>query len=274
MRAADRRVEIERLLSLDREVGVEELATSLGVTQSTIRRDLTLLTNLGIVTRTYGGAVMSSGTSAEHTLRERALECRGQKDAIGQWAAQQIGENETVLLDAGTTVGRLAFHLRNRSRLTVVTSGMTSMLELADSDNVELIMLGGELRHISQGLVGPLAEVTLQRLTADRVFLGADGLVAERGVCEADNAQTNLKELMMARARLIYVLADSRKLGHGPFNAWAPLERPYTLVTDSGATDEQLAAFDLPHITTMVVDLPPARENNQKQEQHDQRHQL
>jgi DeoR/GlpR family transcriptional regulator of sugar metabolism len=256
MRAADRRAEIERLLSLDREVGVEDLARLLGVTSSTIRRDLSQLTTLGVVTRTYGGAVMSPSNGAEQSLRERSQEFRAEKDAIGRWAAQQIMDDETVLLDAGTTVGRLAFHLRNRSRLTVVTSGLTTLLELANSDNLDLVLLGGEVRHISQGLVGPLAESTLQRLTTDRVFLGADGLVADRGVCEASTVQTSLKELMMARSHAIYVLADSRKLGHAPFKAWAPLERPYTLVTDRGATEEQLAAFDLPHVTTVVVDTP------------------
>ncbi len=115
-------------------------------------------------------------------------------------------------------------------------------------------MLGGEVRHISQGLVGPLCEATLMRLSADRVFLGADGLDAERGICEASTVQTRLKEVMMTRAAKTYVLTDSRKLGQAPLTAWAPLDRPWTLVTDDGATDDQLKDFYArPHVEVVVV---------------------
>jgi len=104
-------------------------------------------------------------------------------------------------------------------------------------------VLGGTLRHISHGLVGPLTDMNLARLTADRVFLGADGLTADRGICEASPVQTHAKELMAARADAVYVLADSSKIGSRPFSAWAPLEGPWTLVTDTGVTETQLAPF-------------------------------
>lgn len=254
MRGADRRAEIQRVISLDREVGVEDLAQQLGVTASTIRRDLARLTSQGIVTRTYGGAVMSSNNSAEPPLRQRSKEARAEKDAIGRWAAGQVCEGETVILDAGTTVGRLAHYLRNRSDVHVITNGLTAISELVSADDIELTVLGGELRHISQGLVGPLCEATLMRLSADRVFLGADGLDAKRGICEASTIQTRLKELMMTRATKAYILTDSRKLGVAPFTAWAPIDRPWTLVTDEGATEEQLEDFRvLPDVEVVVV---------------------
>jgi DeoR/GlpR family transcriptional regulator of sugar metabolism len=254
MRAVERRAEIERVLSLDRQVGVDDLAKLLGVTASTIRRDLSHLTNQGVVTRTYGGAVMSSGGSPEEPLWQRSQEARAEKDAIGRWAASQVASGETVILDAGTTVGRLAYHLRNRTNNRVITNGLTSILELSNALGIELTVLGGEVRHISQGLVGPLCEATLMRLSADRVFLGADGLDAERGICEASTVQTRLKEVMMTRAAKTYVLTDSRKLGQAPLTAWAPLDRPWTLVTDDGATDDQLRDFYArPHVEVVVV---------------------
>ena len=253
MRAKDRREFLLRLIA-DNEVSVESLANRLHVTPSTIRRDLARLTSEGKVTRTYGGAVISADRSREPTVYQRAALCRAEKNAIGRWAAAQVAEGETVIIDAGTTTGRVAHHLRDRLGLTVVTNGLTALLELAGADDVEVVTLGGTLRHISQGFVGPLTEMMLTRLSAERLFLGADGLVANRGICEFSTVQTRLKELMATRARETYVVADHTKLGHAPFNAWAPLERPWTLVTDDGATAEQLAPFhQLSHTHVVVV---------------------
>lgn len=253
-RPSDRGREIQALLAAHGEVNVEELARMLNVTASTIRRDLARLTREGNVARTYGGAVISSARAAESTLYQRSRQARTAKNAIGRWAAEQIRSNETAILDAGTTVGRLAHHLRGRDRITVATNGLTSINELADADDIRVIALAGRLRHASQSFVGPMTDLTLARITADRAFLGADGLVAGNGICEASSDQTRTKELMMERARYVYVLADSSKLGQAPFHAWAPLPAPWILVTDDNATDEQLEPFRaLSYVDIVVV---------------------
>ncbi|GAA0536269.1 DeoR family transcriptional regulator [Saccharopolyspora subtropica] len=252
MPAGQRRALIERLVTEQGAVQVEQLAASLSVTPSTIRRDLSLLTEQGKLARTYGGAMPAA--TAEPSLGQRTRLATAEKDRIARWAAARIGSAEAVILDAGTTTGRLAHHLRDRAGLTVITNGITALTELADADAVRVIALAGEMRHISQGFVGPLAELTLSRITADKVFLGADGLDPRLGICEASLHQTRLKELMVERAREVYVLADASKLGTAPFNAWAPLPRSWTLVTDSSATDEALAPFRaLPGAKVVVV---------------------
>jgi DeoR/GlpR family transcriptional regulator of sugar metabolism len=254
MTSAERRTRILGLLSDTGGVSVDELAARLGVTASTIRRDLAKLTGDGAVTRTYGGAVGTGTEPAESPVQQRAHEARAQKDAIGRWAAGQVADGETVLLDAGTTVARAARHLRDRAGLTVITNGLTSIMELAGADDVEVVVLGGSLRHISHGLVGPITDMNLQRLSAHRVFLGADGLTADRGICEASPVQTRTKEVMAGQGGHVYVLADSTKIGAAPFTAWAPLDRPWTLVTDDGATEEQLAPVRaLVHVRITVV---------------------
>jgi DeoR/GlpR family transcriptional regulator of sugar metabolism len=242
-RGNDRHQRIQQLLEAHGEVNVEELARNLNVTASTIRRDLAKLTRAGNIARTYGGAVISSSRAKESTLYHREQQARLAKNAIGRWAAERICPGETVMLDAGTTVGRLAHHLRGRDRITVITNGLTAINELCDVDDVNIEVLAGRMRHSSQSFVGPMTDLVLSRLSADRAFLGADGLVADSGICEASLHQTRTKELMMARARHVYVLADSSKLGQAPFDAWAPLPGPWTLVTDDAATDEQLAPF-------------------------------
>ena len=258
MRAFERRGQIEQILRSYGPVSVDDLARRLGVTSSTIRRDLSKLDEEGKVTRTYGGARGDLAPFSEPSLYERARRSLSAKDAIGSWAAAQVAAGETVILDAGTTTARVARHLREVSQLTVVTNSLTALLALADAENVELIGLGGAFRHISHGFVGPLTELVLARLSADKLFLGADGLVAGRGICEASPDQTRIKELMIGSSRQVYVVADATKLGEAPFHAWAPLERDWTLVTDERASEEVLRPFrKRPEVTVVLAPSTP-----------------
>jgi DeoR/GlpR family transcriptional regulator of sugar metabolism len=221
---------------------VDELAQRFAVSPSTIRRDLALLTGEGQLVRTYGGAAPGLLTD-EQGVGERERLARPEKAAIARVAADMVSDGDTVLLDAGTTCGALARRLRDRHRLTVITSGLSSVEGLMGAKDVEVILLGGSMRAMTRGTVGPLAELVLRRLTARTVFLSADGVVAGRGLCEANFAQTTLKELMIGQAEDIVVLADASKLGRTASRWWTPLERSWTLITDHSATAEQLAPF-------------------------------
>ncbi|GAA3163077.1 hypothetical protein GCM10020255_047170 [Rhodococcus baikonurensis] len=86
------------------------------------------------------------------------------------------------------------------TNLTVIAAGLTALEALADADGVRVECLGGTLRQLSQGFVGPLAEASLQRVSFDKAFLGADAVTADLGICEAELDQTRLKEMMIERA--------------------------------------------------------------------------
>lgn len=247
-----RRTEIVRLAQTAGLADVEALAARFGVTASTIRRDLAQLTAEGLLARTYGGAI-ALDPHPESSLRQRSGESFEAKRAIAKWAASEVVPGETVLLDAGTTVGAMGEFLRDTERLTVITAGLTALEALADADDVRVECLGGTLRHVSQGFVGPLAESNLARVSFDRAFLGADAVTADRGICEAELEQTRLKELMIERAGRVYVLAHAAKLGERPFHAWAPLPPGVTLVTDSAASAEEVALFEAAGIDVVVV---------------------
>lgn len=255
MNGADRRGEIRDLLQV-RPIAVAELAERYGVSESTIRRDLARLSESGEIVRTYGGA-LSPGGAEEQTLHEREQLARRQKAAIAKAAETHVADCGLVLLDAGTTVGALAERLAARGGLTVATPGLTSINILAGVPGIELIVLGGSVRQLSLGMVGPLAESAVSRLTADAVFLGADGVVAGRGICEARPEQTALKQLMIERSRDVYVLADAGKLGRADSHWWAAFDRPWTLITDGGASEEQLRPFrDDPLCTVETAGAP------------------
>ncbi|GAA1253727.1 hypothetical protein GCM10009589_00770 [Arthrobacter pascens] len=144
----------------------------------------------GRLARTYGGAMALGAHHPEASLRQRTGEAFEQKHAIARWAASVIQPGESILLDAGSTVGALAHELRGFEKLSVTTPGINTMQELADSEGIDVDCLGGRLRSLSQSFVGPLAEAALERMSFDRVFLGADAVTAEDGICEANHAQT------------------------------------------------------------------------------------
>jgi DeoR family fructose operon transcriptional repressor len=203
---------------------IQELAERFRVSPSTIRRDLSMLARDGHVVRTYGGAV-------ERSVREKHGQHAAEKDEIAKAAAELVEDGEVIVLDAGTTTGRLATHLAHRE-LTVVTNGLTAILALAESTTVELIVLGGRLRHPNEAIVGASVLEQLRHIGADRVFLGTDGLSDQRGLCSPSLEQAHLKHAMLHCARHAYVLVDRSKFGQEPFRYWTPLDRSHTVLTN------------------------------------------
>lgn len=252
-----RRDEIVQLATTSGLASVDELSRVFDVTASTIRRDLAQLTAEGRLARTYGGA-MALSAHPESSLRQRSGEAFRPKRAIARNAVDLMRPGETVLLDAGSTVGALAHELRGMPGLTVVTTGLTALGELSGAEGVTVHCLGGTLRPVSQGFVGPLAEAALEHLSFDRAFLGADGVTADGGLCEAELAQTRLKELMARRASAVYVLAHADKLGQRPFHAWARLQPGWTLITDADADADQLATLRSSGVAVSVAEVDGA----------------
>jgi DeoR/GlpR family transcriptional regulator of sugar metabolism len=227
-----------------RDASVEELCATLDVSEATIRRDLTVLAKQRRLVRTFGGATALVGMhEPEASLEERKGAQAEQKEVIAQAAAAHLRDGDTMLLDGGTTCAALARHLCARADLHVVTNNLLAVMALANAPGVRLTLIGGELRSSSMSTLGPLAELLLGRLTVDVAFLGADGVVAEFGLCEASAQQAWLKECIVARAAEVIVLADSSKLGRARQQHWTPLLRDWRLITSALADDATLAPF-------------------------------
>jgi len=206
----------------------------------------------GHVARTYGGAILHP-RAVEHSVNEKQQRNFREKDAIARAASATIAEAEVVILDAGTTTGRLAWYLRERKDLTVITVGVNVLHTLSEFDGPEIVVLGGGLRRINQALLGSITESNLRRLRADKAFLGAEGVSPAWGISCPTMAQSSLKELMLQQSDEAFVLADHSKLGGTPFAYCAGLDRPYTLITDSGASAEHLQEFTRSVQASLIV---------------------
>jgi DeoR/GlpR family transcriptional regulator of sugar metabolism len=226
---------------------VEQLAALLGVSTSTVRRDLARLTADGQVARTYGGALVPE-TFHERSVDESARVRLQAKGAIAAAAAPLVPEGATIFLDAGTTCTALAARLLDHTGLTVVTRGLETAATLAASRTVDVVVLGGRLRPTSHGLVGPLTDLALDRMVFDLAVLSCDAVDPVRGLGEPTLEETTAKERVAARARRTVVLADSTKLAPTPAPAWAGLPAGWTLITDAetdAATRSRYARHDV-----------------------------
>ena len=217
---------------------VEELAEHFGVTASTIRRDLADLMAEGRIARTYGGLIPI--TAVEQTLQQRFGQAHDEKTRIAQAAYGYIADDSSIFLDAGTTVAALAEKIKDSSRLTVITASIAVLNVLSSSEKIRLECLGGTLRRISQGFVGPLTVEAISRFRFDASFVGTDGVSLDGEICEADQDQIHLKRSIFERSDHVYVLADGSKIGQRPYSSTFSPRGKWTLVTDSSAPEDIL----------------------------------
>lgn len=243
--ARPRRVRLERILQYANsgaDASVESLSRRFGVTASTIRRDLADLGAQGKLTRTFGGAI-AAPDAGESTLGQRLGQAALEKQAIARLAASRIAPGDTVYLDGGSTVGALAREIAGLDGVTVVTGSLLALHALADSPGITVHCIGGTLRSVSSSFLGTIAESATRRFSFTSAFLGADGVDPVDGICEADLAQTALKELVVSRAASTIVLVHAAKVGTRPFNAWANLGPHWDLITDDSVEDDTVQPF-------------------------------
>ena len=222
---------------------VAELCEHFGMSEATVRRDLRALADERLILRTYGGAASVSTHAPEEPLEQRSHSFQAEKDAIGLAAAAHVAPGDTIFLDSGTTTAALARALANREDIQVVTNNLLAVQILAAS-KVHLTLIGGDVRESSMSTLGAIALLALTRLTVDKAFLGADGVTATRGLCEATAEQAYLKECVIRQAASVFVLVTADKLGRASQQHWTPLERDWTLITDNAAQPQELALFD------------------------------
>lgn len=220
-----------------------ELAESLQVSESTIRRDLELLEQSGEARRTHGGVFWTGETSTIRAFEDRKDSTWLSKAAIGAAAAELIEEHDTVLLDAGSTAYELARRLVGR-RLQVVTNSLPVAHLLSSSDTIDLITIGGHVRGQTAVSIGPLAELMIEKINVRLAFVSVAG-VTERGYYNDNMMLVESEQRMLTAADRAYVLADHTKFGKVSLSHISDLGDVHGIVTDCGLDaywQEQLEA--------------------------------
>ena len=219
-----------------------DAADELGVSEVTIRGDLSSLESSGAIVRVHGGA-MPTAALREPTLEAALDRDAAAKQAIGRAAAAMVSSGDSVYIDAGSTAMALATALVERRELhdvVVVTSGLTIALALeAAMPRLTVIVTGGTLRSLQHSLVSPFA--MLDALHVDLAFLGCNGVHPTGGVTNLNLPDAEVKTRVLQASRRHVLIADATKLGHTHLAVIAPLAAFDTLVT-AGDADESVLA--------------------------------
>jgi DeoR/GlpR family transcriptional regulator of sugar metabolism len=206
MRESERRTRLVEHLRVDGRASVAQLATSLDVTPSTIRRDLQRLAREGRLVRTYGGAALNDGLSRAARSDPRLAA----KQAIARAASALAADGSTIAIGSGTTALALAREIADR-RLTVITNALDVANVLLDRDGIELIVLGGVVRPRMHSMLGHLAELASNELRADTLFMGIGAISLEQGLMNDSVPEILTDRALRRMSRSVVVLADASK---------------------------------------------------------------
>jgi DeoR family fructose operon transcriptional repressor len=232
---AQRQIRIRELLEEREFVDLETLCRELGASESSVRRDLARLEQAGIIKRVHGGAlaVQPHGHLLDYNWqRERQTD---EKQRIGLRAASLIANDQTVILDGGSTVAAVAEHLTDRA-LRVITNSLAIVRLFRDSRNIEVTLTGGYLFPRLELVVGPFCEHMLAAVAADVLVMGIGGVTAD-GFSNNNTLVVGSERKMIDVSRQVIIVADSSKFGRPAMTPLAPLD-----VADIVVSDVKLAA--------------------------------
>ncbi|MEI7923793.1 MAG: DeoR/GlpR family DNA-binding transcription regulator [Planctomycetota bacterium] len=231
-----RRQELLELINSRGFATLSELVTTLGVSESTVRRDLEALDQAGLARRTHGGAFCSAELRTMPALEDRAGSMAAEKRLIGRAAAGLVADGESVLLDGGTTTLEVARALCGRP-LQVVTNSLPIAAMVAAYPGTDLVLIGGYVYPRTGVAMGPLAISALLSLRVRYVFLGAAGIMPD-GIYNSNTILVDTQRQMMAVAQDVVVVADQTKFGKLSLSRLCGLNEIGRLVTDSNLVND------------------------------------
>lgn len=211
---------------------LDQLVKSLGVSESTVRRDLEALDLAGSVKRTHGGAVYAGEVRSMPAFDDRTGTAADEKRAIGIAAAALIEDGDTVLLDGGTTTLEVARALLGRP-VQVVTNSLPIAQLMASSSRSDLILIGGFVYPRTGVALGPLAIAMMSGIRVRKAVLGAGGIVAE-GVFNSNLLLVETERQMMACGQEVVIVADHTKFGRQELARLCGLDAIDRIVVDPG----------------------------------------
>jgi DeoR/GlpR family transcriptional regulator of sugar metabolism len=251
--AEPRRMKIIDWLQEEGSARVRDLSSAFSVSEATIRQDLEKLEADGHITRQHGGAFLRTVPRQVETLSLQHMENMDKKRKIGVKAAALVGENDTIILDAGTTTTEIAHNLLSRSSLTVITNALNIALMLGAKPGFAVHMPGGQFKAPTLSLSGDKAADYFQDVFAGKLFLATAGVALDSGLTYPSFADLQLKQAMIRAASHVYLVADSTKVNRSSFTRLGTLDVIQSFITDDGIRDEDLRAFESRGIEVIIA---------------------
>jgi DeoR family fructose operon transcriptional repressor len=254
---AERQEKIRRHLQEDQFVNLADLANELGVSESTIRRDLDKLEKDGFLERTHGGALLSKKMNEEPVYIQSEQSHPAEKKWIGMAASQLVESGDTIFLSSGTTIAQVARHINDRedlTKLTIITNNVSAALEI-DREDIKVILVGGVLRKAANAVGGRFAVNVIKQTYSDKAIIGADGLSFKFGCTSPVETEAEISRLMIEHAHgKVILAADHSKWGVISNYHVAQLNEFHVYVTDPGIPAGDLATLQDQDLEIIICD--------------------
>lgn len=241
--------------TLNREgfVKVADIAKELDVTTVTVRKDLKILEEKGLLYRTHGSISSINPRTVDRNVVEKEKINSAEKRRIALAAAQLIEENDFIIMNSGTTVCAFAEQIKPKGDLTIVTSSIKATLILSEIENVDIIQLGGHFRKHSMSVTGNYTTSLLSDITCSKLFLGVGGVDIDFGITTSNIAEVELDRAMMSVSLKTIVLCDSSKFGQKGFGKICNLDKVDVIITDSGISKSMVNMIEEQGVELIIV---------------------
>ena len=233
MVAEDRRKKILEMINRDGSVKVTNLSKLFDISEVTIRTDLADMEYKGLLTRVHGGAVSSYKPYYSMSLNQRMSTNQEQKEIIAQKIAGMIEDNDTIMLNSGTTTLLVFRALPQNLNLSIVTNSISIALEGTANPNFNIILLGGLINSKYQFTFGDDAIRQLKSYHADKLILSVDGIDAEHGFSTYYDKEAEIDRIMLQQSSVNIVAADHSKFDRCAFTKISDLSVADYIITDS-----------------------------------------
>lgn len=215
MLAEGRRSKILELMKETGQIHVKDLVDQLGVSIATVRRDLSLLKTGGLIKRSHGGAVLRERVLFEFSYQERENKFVQEKRAIAEKALEFIEDGDRIFFNDGTTVmqiARLMASGRFPGKITVMTNSLRAADILLANSRIEVLFVGGTINEFSYASSGPLAELVIDHLRADKTIIGVDAVSPDWGIGIQLIPEASITRKMIDLSDQVIIVADSSKM--------------------------------------------------------------
>ena len=253
--AKERRALILRMLEQKEEVSVIELSRTTGISEVTIRKDLTILQARHLLLRTRGGAMRKpvENINEDTAISKKRMFNFREKQRIGEEAARMIKEGDFIMLDSGTTTLEIAKNLDRFQHLRILTNSMNIATELLNYKRFDIVLLGGNVRLNSHSVVGPLALSVLRNFSRYKLFLGVDSFSFDNGVSTPNMEEALLNQMMIQQAEKVIAVFDSSKFNKRSYVHIANANELDCIITDQAIPTGMITKLKAANIEVRIV---------------------
>ena len=232
---------------------VADLSQAFGVSEVTIRTDLQMLAEQGLLVRTHGGAIPANRLSPELSLALRRQQQTLAKDHIGEAGAALIDDGDAVWLDTSSTALAIARHLTHHRHVTVVTNSIAIVQELTEYSHLAVVVPGGRLRRETASLIGVDGLDFVRRFNIQKGFFGAHGLTVDEGLTDVSVEEAEVKRVFIGLCRQVVAVLDATKWGRAGVASFASLDQIDAIITDQSAPPDLVAQARAAGVDVLLV---------------------